>query len=83
MLYHMEDGQHTQNIQINKVIGENEKYVFYFTEKTQQIFLPILYMYLSPIKCLAHRGKTVFAEWMNTLGVLRKQLYLKGEKWAT
>ena len=25
--------QHTHNIQINKVTGENEKYVFYFTEK--------------------------------------------------
>ena len=28
------DSQHSQNIQINKVIGENEKCVFYFTEKT-------------------------------------------------
>ena len=27
------DSRHTQNIQINKVIGENEKYVFYFIEK--------------------------------------------------
>ena len=27
------DSQHTQNIQINKVIGENEKSVLYFTEK--------------------------------------------------
>ena len=26
--------QHTQNTQINEVIGENEKCVFYFTEKT-------------------------------------------------
>ena len=25
----------TQNIQINKVIGEHEKCVFYFTEKTR------------------------------------------------
>ena len=36
-LYHWKpiagDRQHTQNIQINKVIGENEKCVFYFTEK--------------------------------------------------
>ena len=35
MFYHGEDSQHTQNIQINKVIGENEKWVFYFTEKTK------------------------------------------------
>ena len=27
------DRRHTQNIHNNKVIGENEKYVFYFTEK--------------------------------------------------
>ena len=33
ILYHMGDSQHTQNIQINKVIGENEKCVFYSTEK--------------------------------------------------
>ena len=29
----MGDGWHTQNIQINKVIDENEKCIFYFTEK--------------------------------------------------
>ena len=33
MLYHMGDSWHTQNIQINKVIDENEKCIFYFTEK--------------------------------------------------
>ena len=31
MLYHEGDIQHAQNIQINKVIAENEKCVFYFT----------------------------------------------------
>ena len=29
----MADSRHTQSIQINRVIGENEKCVFYFTEK--------------------------------------------------
>ena len=29
----MGDSQHTQNIQISKVIDENEKCVFYFMEK--------------------------------------------------
>ena len=29
------DSWHTQNIQINKVIGENEKCVFYFLEKSK------------------------------------------------
>ena len=37
-LYHTGDSQCTQNIQINKVIGENEKYVFYFTEKPKGTF---------------------------------------------
>ena len=32
-LYYTGDSQHTQNIQIDNVIGENEKCVFYFTEK--------------------------------------------------
>ena len=40
MLQHMEDSWHTQNIQINKVIGENE---FYLTEKTKQTFWPTQY----------------------------------------
>ena len=38
MLFYVGDSQHTQNIQINKVIGENEKCVFYFMEKTKQNF---------------------------------------------
>ena len=32
------DGWHTQYIQINKVIGENEKCVFYFMQETKQSF---------------------------------------------
>ena len=38
MFDHMRDSQHTKNIQINKVIGENEKCVFYFTEKLNGLF---------------------------------------------
>ena len=38
MLYHMGASRHTHSIQINKVIGENEKCVFYFTEKTKWTF---------------------------------------------
>ena len=30
MLYHVGDGKYTQNIQINKVIGENEKYILFY-----------------------------------------------------
>ena len=32
------DSWHTQNIQVNKVIGENEKCVFYFTERCYKLF---------------------------------------------
>ena len=38
MLYHVGDSCHTKNIQISKVIGENEKCVFYFMEKSKQTF---------------------------------------------
>ena len=34
------DSQHTQNIQINSYVGENEKCIFYFMEKTKQTFWP-------------------------------------------
>ena len=40
MFYHTGNSQHTQNIQTNKVIGEKEKCVFYFTEKAIQTFWP-------------------------------------------
>ena len=38
MLHHMGDSRHTQNIQISEAIGENEKCVFYFVEKTKWNF---------------------------------------------
>ena len=44
MFYHAGDSEHTQNTQINKVIGENEKRIFYFMEKTKQTFWPIQYV---------------------------------------
>ena len=34
------DSRYTQNTQINKVIGENEKCVFYFMGKTKWTFWP-------------------------------------------
>ena len=40
MSYHAGDSRHTQNIQINKVTCESEKYVFYFTDKTVWTFRP-------------------------------------------
>ena len=38
MLYHVGDSQHTQNIQIIKVIGENENVSFILRKKTTQTF---------------------------------------------
>ena len=38
MLHYARNSQHSQNIQINKVIGESEKCVFYFLEETKQTF---------------------------------------------
>ena len=38
LLYHTRDSWHTQNIQINKVIDENKKCIFYFMEKTKWTF---------------------------------------------
>ena len=43
MLYHAGDSRHTQNIQINKVIGENEKCVFYFMEKLYELLANPMY----------------------------------------
>ena len=40
----MGDSQHTQNIHVNKVIGENEKCVFYFTAKAKWTFQPTRYI---------------------------------------
>ena len=37
--YQMGDSQCTQSTQINKVTGENEKYVFYFKEKNHMDLL--------------------------------------------
>ena len=53
MLYHVGDSRHTQNIQINKVIGENEECVFYFIEKTKRTFCPTQYFMHKGGKCLS------------------------------
>ena len=43
-LYHVGDNQHTQNIQNNQVIGENEKVSFIILDKTKQTFWPPQYI---------------------------------------
>ena len=42
-LYHEGDGRHSQNVQINKVIGENENSIFLFYRKTARTFWPTRY----------------------------------------
>ena len=37
VFYHKGDRQYTQDIPINKVTGENEKYVFYFMKKLNKL----------------------------------------------
>ena len=44
VLGRMGDSQHTQNIPINQVIGENEKCVFNFTAKPIHTFWPTQYL---------------------------------------
>ena len=55
MLYHSGDSQYTQNIEINKVIGKNEKCVFYFMEKTKQTVWPAQYISRTSL-ILSRRG---------------------------
>ena len=40
MLYHIGDRRHTQTIQINEVIGENEKMSFILWKKLIELFGP-------------------------------------------
>ena len=49
MLHHVVDNQHTQNIQMNKVIGENEKCAFYLMEKATWTFWPTQYISITNI----------------------------------
>ena len=42
------DGQHTQNIQINKAIGKNGKCAFHLLEKTKRTFWPTQYLFSLP-----------------------------------
>ena len=42
------DSQYTENIQLNKVIGESENCVFYIMDKTNQAFWPAQYIVRIP-----------------------------------
>ena len=61
-LYHTGDSQHTQNIQINKVIGESEKYVFYFTEKTLQTFWSAQHFRMLPFPLYFSKHEGFFSD---------------------
>ena len=45
MLYQVGDSRHTQNIQINKVIGEMKNVGYFFIEKTKWTFWPVQYIF--------------------------------------
>ena len=60
--YTMQEIADILNIQINKVIGENEKCVFYFTEKTKQTYIYIhTHTYINMHICTykTHKSRTV------------------------
>ena len=77
--YHMGDSWHIQNVQNNKIIGENEKCVFYFMEKTIQIFWPTQYiqsLWETVGQCMwpnlhtyVYTGLQSFYSWVHTLHV--------------
>ena len=46
----MGDSQHTQNIQINKVISKSKKSVFHVTEITKRTFWPIQYKHAAVLR---------------------------------
>ena len=45
MFYHTGNSRHTQNIQINKVIGENENHVLFYG-KNKRTFWPTQYYFV-------------------------------------
>ena len=65
MLYHEVDSWHTQNIQINKVIGENERCIFYFLEKNTHIFCPT--QYLPPAGAATLENRDQHTVWRDPL----------------
>ena len=50
MLYHVGYSQHTQNMQMNKVIGENEKFVFYGKKHTDSLAHPIFCLFFDIVE---------------------------------
>ena len=71
------DSWHTQNIHISKFIGENEKCVLYFMEKTKQTFWPTQYESVTVVSsefsqyCICHSNVgSIFCEawtiWLST-----------------
>ena len=77
----MGDTWHTQNSQISKVIGENEKHDFYFTEKTEWTFWPTQYIdssraessFLAPI---SHSFAVTVLPWQTLSKCLKKAFAL-------
>ena len=62
----MGDSRHSQNIQINKVIGENEKCVFYFMEKTKWTFWPTQYVHVRKFKLYGRYKIKSYQKYLQT-----------------
>ena len=71
MLYHAGASWHTQNSQINNVIGENKKRVFYFMEKTNWTFWPAQQVVVT----VAQRCECNYAPKSYTLKWLKWQMW--------
>ena len=65
------DSWRIQNIQINEVIGENEKCVFYFMGKTKQTFWPTQYNTLREIE---GEQEEIFQKWIKDKIYLRESV---------
>ena len=72
----MRDGQHTQSIQIDKVIGENFKMCLILQKKTKQTFWPIQYLdivliyykeYALPLNFISQNISDLLSATMNTI----------------
>ena len=75
------DSQHIQNIQINKVTGENEKCVsFIFTEKAIETFWPTQYV-LIICNSLLNRGMSNILRFQTNSTYFKKRGGVKVEVW--
>ena len=75
----MGDSQHTQNIPINKVIGENEKMCLFFCGKKHVDFLAnLVFGYSVNAFCQPHKHTRLWRKWL-PVSLFRLLLPTKGD----